>query len=82
MFDARDNLQDKNVVAVGKRKMDSYLAGIRKRTLSADTTDSSENEDGEDGGVSPTYNFYGQGGKNHGKKNVKLARLGIMSELL
>ena len=65
--------QDTTLLQSGKsyQEMDSYIAGKRKRTLSSDTTDSSENEDG---GVSPTYNFYGKGGASKGK--AKVARRG------
>lgn len=56
---------------------DSYFAaGIRKRTLSSDTTDSSGNEHAEDGGASPAYNLYQNRSKSFEGPNSKSARLG------
>ena len=52
------------------------MAGMRKRTLSSDTTDSSENEDG---GVSPTYNLYGQNEDGQRRGKTKVARQGMNS---
>jgi len=51
--------------------MASNVDRVRKRNLSSDTTDSSENE-GD--GVSPTYNFYGQGGERTGSPKAKVPR--------
>ena len=54
--------------------MASNVDRVRKRNLSSDTTDSSENE-GD--GVSPTYNFYGQGGERTGSPKAKVPRQGM-----
>lgn len=60
--------------------MDSFVPGARKRNLSSDTTDSSDNEANEGEGASPTYNLYGLNDRrsNQGHVAAKYTRqLGI-----
>ena len=53
--------------------MSSYFPDARKRTLSSDTTESSENEEYKEGEISPAYNYFGN---DRFEPHPKAARMG------
>ena len=56
--------------------MNSYFSNARKRTLSSDTTESSENEEFKEGEISPAYNYFGNDRFSFAEPQRKTSRLG------
>ena len=62
--------------------MSSYFSDARKRTLSSDTTESSENEECREGEISPAYNYFGNDRFGFAEPQPKAARMGNLTVLL